>query len=174
VPANRESSKGKRQHSAAGGPLSDDGPRARPAGQPGGRGQARKLEREDDLGIEHRGRQSIDTLRVRCTGHCEHRVAKTASGEGVHRTFKIGEDEPEGEETHEGTRAPARGNTHDGAADPGLEQGLEVDATLSGVVGQPAAGDGANGAKARATDEVVPVRSGEEPPEAGNLDVAAG
>lgn len=76
------------------GPLSSDGPRARPAGQPGGRGQARKLEREDDLGIEHRGHQSIDTLRVRCPGHCEHRAAKTASGEGVHRAFKTGEASP--------------------------------------------------------------------------------
>ena len=76
------------------GPLSSDGPRARPAGQPGGRGQARKLEREDGLGIEHRGRQSIDTLRVRCTGHCEHRATKTASGEGVHRAFKTGEASP--------------------------------------------------------------------------------
>jgi len=66
------------------------------------------------------------------------------------------------------------GNTSDGAADPDLEEGLEVDATLSGVVGQPAAGDGANGAKARATDEVEPDGSGEETPGARNLDVAAG
>jgi hypothetical protein len=57
---------------------------------------------------------------------------------------------------------------------PAWSTGLEVDATLSGVVGQPAAGDGANGAKAGATDEVVTVRSGEETPEARSLDVAAG
>jgi hypothetical protein len=50
--------------------------------------QARKLEREDDLGIEHRGRQSIDTLRVRCPGHCEHRTTKTASGGGVNRALQ--------------------------------------------------------------------------------------
>jgi hypothetical protein len=56
--------------------------------------QARKLEREDDLGIEHRGRQSIDTLRVRCPGHCEHRIAKTASGEGVNRALETGEASP--------------------------------------------------------------------------------
>jgi hypothetical protein len=46
--------------------------------------------------------------------------------------------------------------------------------TLSGVDGQPATGDGANGAKVRATDEVVTVRLGEETPGARNLDVAAG
>ena len=68
----------------------------------------------------------------------------------------------------------SRGNTREAAADPGLGEGLEVDATLSGVVGQPAAGDGANGAKARTTDEVAPDRSGEEAPGARSLDVAAG
>lgn len=65
-------------------------------------------------------------------------------------------------------------NTSGGAADPGLGEGLEVDATHSGVAGQPAAGDGANGEEARTTDEVEPDRSGEETPEAGSLDVAAG
>jgi len=57
-------------------------------------GQARKLEREDDLGIEHRGRQSIETLRVRRPGHCEHRPTKTASGASVHRAGKTDEASP--------------------------------------------------------------------------------
>jgi hypothetical protein len=48
--------------------------------------------------------------------------------------------EPEGAETHEGTRAHGEGNSLAGAADPGSEQRPEVDATTAGASGQLLAG----------------------------------
>jgi hypothetical protein len=60
------------------------------------------------------------------------------------------------------------------AADPGLEKALRSTRRTLESTGNRRQEDGANGAKARATDEVVAVRSGEEPPAARNLDVAAG
>lgn len=138
------------------------------------RGQARKLEREDDLGIEHRGHQSIDTLWVRCPGHCERRAAKTASGGVVNRDSKTGEASPKEQKRMRGYGL-RRGVT--------LSTELRIPAwrrprgrrdALRRRRVKPAAGDGANGAEARPIDEVGTVRSGEEPPGARNLDVAAG
>jgi hypothetical protein len=138
------------------------------------RGQARKLEREDDLGIEHRGHQSIDTLWVRCPGHCEHRTTKTASGEGASRALQTGEASPKEQKRMRGY-GHRRGVT--------LSEVLRIPAwrrprgrrdALRRRRVKPAAGDGANGAEARPIDEVGTVRSGEETPGARNLDVAAG
>jgi hypothetical protein len=137
-------------------------------------GQARKLEREDDLGIEHRGRQSIDTLRVRPPGHCEHRETKTASGAGVHRAGKADEASPKeqkrtrGHEHRRGVTPPSALRIPAWSRPRGRRDALRRRRV------KPAAGDGANGAEDGATDEVVTVRSGEETPEARSLDVAAG
>jgi hypothetical protein len=143
-------------------------------GNPAGGGRPEKLEREDDLGIEHRGRQSIDTLWVRRTGHCEHRATKTASGGGVNRAPKTGEASPKEQKRTRGHGQRAVGNTSVGAADPGLEKALRSTRRSPASSGNRRQEGGANGAKARATDEVVAVRSGEEAPGARNLDVAAG
>jgi hypothetical protein len=65
-------------------------------------------------------------------------------------------------------------NPPDGAADPGSEQRLEVDATGPGVVGQPAAGKRRQRREGTGHRRGGPAGSGEEPPGAGILDVAAG
>ena len=65
-------------------------------------------------------------------------------------------------------------NTSWGAADPGLEKASRSTRRSPASSGNRRQEDDANGAEARTTDEVVTVRSGEETPGAGNLDVAAG
>jgi hypothetical protein len=78
-----------------GGAKSDDGPRARPAGKLDGRGQARKLEREDELGIARQRNQSIDTLQVSARGTVS-TGRQSPSGGSRNEAPKTGGAKPEG------------------------------------------------------------------------------
>jgi len=97
---------------------------------------------------------------------------KVMGGAPVHRRGKVGSNESEGGK-RDGTRASVRAKHPGGAADPGLEQGPEVDATRLGVVGQPAIETRRQRREDIATDEVVELGRGRNPG-ARILDVAAG
>jgi len=94
--------------------------------------KARKLEREDHLGIDGRAGDG-DTLRIIAAGHTQHRREKIVNGDGANHVVEVIRAEPEGAGTHEGIRALVGGNTTADVADPGLEQSFEVDASQAGV-----------------------------------------
>jgi hypothetical protein len=88
----------------------EDGPRARPTGKLGGEAQARKLEREDELGIARQRNQSIDTLQVSGRGTVS-TGRQSPSGEDSNDVFKIGGAKPEGAKR-------MRGNGHQAGLNP--------------------------------------------------------
>jgi hypothetical protein len=96
--------------------------------------KAGKLEREGHLGIDVRADDG-DTSRITAAEHTQHRGEKIVDGGDGNDVAEVIRAEPEGAGTHEGTRTFVGGNTTASAADPGLEQGFEVDASSPGVGG---------------------------------------
>jgi hypothetical protein len=96
--------------------------------------KAGKLEREGHLGIDGRAGGG-DTLWIIAAGHTQHRREKIENGDGANHVVEVTRRKPEGAGTHEGIRTLAGGNTTAGVADPGPEQGFEVDASQAGVGG---------------------------------------
>jgi hypothetical protein len=126
----------------------------------GRRRQAGNLERKGDLEIEHRSCRSIDTPRLARAA-----LERCALGQGWSRRSPRGQGrqrESEGDK-RDGTRAFTWANPLGCAADPGLEQGPEVDATWLGVVGQPATETRRQRREDMATDEVVQLGRGRNP-----------
>jgi hypothetical protein len=110
--------------------------------------KARKLEREDLLGIEGRADDG-DTLGIIAAEHTQHRREKIVNGGDGNDVVEVIGEEPEGAGTQEGTRMFVGGNTSAGIADPGLDQRFEVDASQAGVGGNTGEEGGANGEGAR-------------------------
>ncbi len=137
------------------------------------RGQARKLEREDGLGIAHRRDQPIETLQVSGRGTAS-TGRQSPSGGRRNEAAKAGRVKPEGAEAQEGTRVSTGAKPPAGAADLDSDQDLEVDVTAAGVVGQPATGGRDQRRGGTGHRRGAPAGSGEEPPGARSLDVAAG
>jgi hypothetical protein len=96
--------------------------------------KATKLEREGHLGIEDRAGDG-ETSRIDAAEHTQHRRVKIGDGGDGNDVAEVIRAEPEGAGTHEGTRTLVAGNTEAGVADPGLEQGFEVDASSAGAGG---------------------------------------
>jgi hypothetical protein len=134
--------------------------------------KAGKLEREDLLGIEGRADDG-DTLGIIAAGHTQHRSDKIVNGDDGNDVVEVIGEEPEGAGTQEGTRMFVGGNTTASIADPGLDQGFEVDASQAGVGGNT---DRKATPTARKHGSRREIAAGprEETPEARTLDTAAG
>jgi len=138
-----------------------------------GWGQARKLEREDELGIARQQSQSIDTLQVsgrgtRSTGR------QSPSGGGCNQAFKTGGAKPEGANRKRGRGCLLGLNSPWMLRIPARSKTSRSTHWMLASSGNRRQAESANGVEGRVTDEVVPAESGEEAPGARNLDVAAG
>jgi len=88
-------------------------------------------------------------LGIIAAGHTQLHREKIVNGDGGNDAVEVIGEGPEGAGTQEGTRTSVGGNTTAGAADPGLDQGFEVDASQAGVGGNTGEEGGANGEGAR-------------------------
>jgi hypothetical protein len=134
--------------------------------------KAGKLEREDLLGIEGRADDG-DTLGIIAAEHTQPRSDKIVNGDGGNDAVEVIGEEPEGARAQEGTRTFVGGNTTAGAADPGLDQRFEVDATQAGVGGNTGR-QAAPTAREHGSRREIAAGSREETPGARTLDTAAG
>ena len=126
------------------------------------RGQAGKLEREDELGIARQRNQSIDTLQVSGRGTAS-TGRQSPSGGDRNEVSKIGGAKPEGAKRTRGC------GHHAGLNPPSMLRISDRSKTSRSTRRLPASpgnrgqADGANGAEGTATDEVVRLGRGRKP-----------
>jgi hypothetical protein len=135
--------------------------------------QARKLEREDELGIARQRSQSIETLQVSVRGTVS-TGRQSPSGGGGNHASKTGGAKPDG-----ANRKRGRGCLTGLNSPRMLRISTRIKTSRSTCRWLASSGNrrqaaGANGAEGRATDEVVRLSRGSETPGARILDVAAG
>lgn len=126
------------------------------------RGQARKLEREDELGIARQRNQSIDTLQVSVRGTVS-TWRQRPSGGGSNDASKTGGAKPEGAKRTRGRGYLPRLNTSWVLRISIRIKTSRSTCSLLASSGNRRQAGGTNGAEGRATDEVVRLDRGRKP-----------
>jgi hypothetical protein len=126
------------------------------------RGQAGKLEREDELGIARQRNQSIDTLQVSGRGTAS-TGRQSPSGGGSNDASKTGGAKPEGAKRKRGRGyLPGLNTPRVLRVSTRIKTSRSTCSLLASTGNRRQAG-GTNGAEGRATDEVVQLGRGRKP-----------
>jgi len=126
------------------------------------RGQAGKLEREDELGIARQRNQSIDTLQVSGRGTVS-TGRQSPSGGGSNDASKTGGAKPEGAKRTRGRGYLPRLNTSRVLRISTRIKTSRSTCSLLASSGNRCQADGTNGAEVRITDEVIRLGRGRNP-----------